>query len=187
MNPDRWLRRVSGLLVPRMEAVRAPWRFLPCAACCEEPRYCGECALLFEAPDEVLVELPAMADDTCTDCEDYGDYSYYLPGGGCLYEDTFTDDICCTIEDPTPDYKKFEISSSNGNCKLTLWHVICWNEGGDQWPGFYWERHVWELITAGPITAFDHDLPYDAAQKTRNHAYGWQCDGTGTTAHVSAA
>ena len=71
MGADRFIRRASGLLVPKMEFA-APWRFLPCESCCDEG--CPTCTCVWcdggNGPATMLVTFAGITNSGCSDCGD---------------------------------------------------------------------------------------------------------------------
>lgn len=92
MAADSFIRRASGLLVPRM-SFAAPWKFLPCEDCCESGFKCINCD-----PDyygEFDVTFAGVVNDNCSNCADWNTtFRVTLPADSCVWAYRFPVQSC---------------------------------------------------------------------------------------------
>ncbi len=90
MSATNWLRRASGLIVPRVGFSTAAWEFQNWGCCCEATfppdGTCQDCLPggSFPFPASMWVDISNVVDGTCSNCSSYNS-TYQLTLSSCQY------------------------------------------------------------------------------------------------------
>ena len=95
MSADSFIRRASGLLVPKM-SFAAPWLWIPCVDCdCEEECICVSCS--GAVPCFVTVEISGATTEDCATsaCSEFNDtFELEKTVVSCHWENRLSPEIC---------------------------------------------------------------------------------------------
>lgn len=205
MSASSFIRRASGLLVPQM-SFAAPWRWLPCADCCEAPPV--SCNFASTEADcwtgtintDCLATVSGMANDACTSgvCTGYNGNHTVVGTGALFFQQTGLSYPC-----PPGDS---DSTSARLTVQVTCIFSVCQLRGVIETNAFYPAGHPdnsavkrirqsWLFIfepTAKLTTGITYTLPYNLMETICIDAVSGgsiipctditfpdQCDGTG--------
>lgn len=168
MSAERWLRS-GGLWLPRGFAT-APWMFGASFGCaCFAPEYCEDW-YLGSLPDDLWVDVPALANGSCSTCADAaGTYQV-------------------TRFDPINYPCQWIYTIISGFCppavagmRLELVHVPAGPSAYfdfQLYPSPVSQAIIWQVALSAPISSIAHTLTYDS------YTGPLICDGAGTIVDI---